>query len=340
MRVLITGASGFLARHVVPAALASGAEVRASARGPRPGWLEDAVDFCPADLTFPASGELLEGVTHVIHLAGASSSRSSEQQMHQVNVTGTANLAAAMLRHAPLARLVHVSSTSVYGEEVQLALPVREDGPLSPSRAYGKTKLEAEKVVLHAIGEGLKALVVRPVTVFGPYNTKLLASAILDASLERAAGLGTLDLSAPPVELRLVHAQDAARALLHLGMRCGSEVLGRAFNLSLPEFPTSHEVGRAVAGALGMAHRIVPEGSPGLSLAERQATWERVQRSAGLIPKIILSPRRLQFLTRPNPNNALSLDALLGTGFRFERTDLAAEIAAVTAWYAEQAWIV
>jgi nucleoside-diphosphate-sugar epimerase len=340
VKVLVTGVSGFLARHVVPAVIATGAELRASSRGPRPDWLDDSADYLAADLTAPVPGELLEGVSHVIHLAGASSSRSSEQQMHQVNVTGTANLAAAILRHAPLARLVHVSSTSVYGEETPLALPVREDSPLLPSRAYGKTKLDAEKVVFDAIGEGLRALIVRPVTVFGPYNTKLVASTILDASLERAAGLSQLDLEAPPVGLRLVHAHDAAGALLHLGVRCGSEVLGRAFNLSLPEFPTSHEVGSAVAAALGMTPRIVSEGPAGLPLAQREATWEQAQRSAGLIPKIILSPKRLQFLTRPNPNNALSLEALLGTGFHFQHTDLPAEIAHVVAWYTEHRWIV
>lgn len=340
-QVLVTGVTGFLARHVVPLIVAEGAEVRATSRGPRPEWLDPEVSYVRADLTGDDLGELVGGVSHVVHLAGASSSRSTEAEMQEVNVTGTARLAAAILRHASLARLVQVSSTSVYGEATQLQLPVREDGPLLPSRPYGKTKLAGERAVREAVGEGLQAVVVRPVSVFGAYNTKLLASTILDACIERAAGLTELELGAPAVELRLVHAQDAARALVHLGMRCGDEVLGQAFNLSLAEFPTSHQVGAAVARALGMELRIVDSSvDPGLAQASRQAEWQRLVDSGGLVPEILLSARRLAFLTRPNPNNRLSLESLLATGFVFEHTDLDAEVADLAAWYAGRRWIV
>ncbi len=338
--MLVTGATGFLARHVVAALAGDNAEVRSTARGSRPSWLDPVVGYLPADLTAEVPGELLEGVTHVIHLAGASSSRSTEDEMRLVNVTGTAHLAQAILRHAPMARLVHVSSTSVYGEQAQLPLPVREDGPLLPSRPYGKTKLEGEQEVLDATGKGLRAVIVRPVTVFGAFNTKLLASAILDASLERAAGSTELVLGAEPVSLRIVHAADAARAFVHLGLRCGDEVLGRAFNLSLPEFPTSHEVGAAIARALAMTPLMVEDGTPPLEGAERQAAWQGLVDAGSLVPEILLSARRLQFLTRPNPNNALSLDALTATGFNFQHTDLDLEVAGLASWFTEHRWII
>ncbi len=365
MKVLVTGATGFLARYVVPQLLEECTEVVATARGPRPDWLAAEAGYVRADLTSDPLDELVGGVGLVIHLAGASSSRSTEEEMALVNVAGTARLADAVVSGAPGARFVYVSSTSVYGEKTPLPLPVREDGPLLPSRPYGKTKLAAEAAVWEAVGRGLRALVVRPVSVYGPYNIKLVASAILDASIERDAGFAELELSEPAVELRLVHGDDAARALVHLGIRSGDEVLGRAFNLSSPEFPTSHQVGSAIAAALGMAPRITTpppasgsvgppsvgppsvgpgsvgpgSGSAGLADAERREVRDRLVADGRLDPEILLSPRRLAFLTRPNPNNRLSLDALSETGFVFEHTDLDAEIVRLVAWYTDHRWI-
>src|SRR5438067_2442069 len=135
---LVTGATGFMAQHLVPDLIEGGWKVRASGRRGRPAWLPPEVAYEAADL---AAGErgleaLCDGADTVFHLAGATSSLSSTEQMHESNVVATTNLVAAA-RSAGVGRFVHMGSTSVYGEEVPLPQPVPESvepPPTPPSR--------------------------------------------------------------------------------------------------------------------------------------------------------------------------------------------------------------
>jgi len=96
---LVTGATGFIGSALVPALLAGGWDVRACGRGDRPAWMMDTtVDYRTVDLASGDLGGLLEGVTHVFHLAGASSSLSSVEDMHRSNVIATGRLLAAITR--------------------------------------------------------------------------------------------------------------------------------------------------------------------------------------------------------------------------------------------------
>jgi nucleoside-diphosphate-sugar epimerase len=203
---LVTGATGFIAARLVPALVEAGWRVRATGRRPRPDDLDPSVEYRAADLAGddPASlAELCDGVTHVLHLAGASSSKSTQEEMERNNVDATRRLLDAAAGDR-LERFVHMSSTSVYGEERQLPSPVTEDVEPSPSRGYGKAKWGAEQAVWDHRAKGTPVVVLRPVTVYGPGATKLLASAILDTAIERAAGLPRLALAAEPMEQRLV----------------------------------------------------------------------------------------------------------------------------------------
>src|SRR5438270_13012707 len=93
---LVTGATGFMARHLVPALTERGWEIRATGRRARPDWLPPGVGYERADL---AAGDDLEplcpGVDCIFHLAGATSSLSSPEEMHQSNAVATTNLVAA-----------------------------------------------------------------------------------------------------------------------------------------------------------------------------------------------------------------------------------------------------
>jgi hypothetical protein len=60
----------------------------------------------------------------------------------------------------------------------------------------------------------------------------------------------------------------------------------------------------------------------------------------GMEPHILLSPERFRFLRKANRNNRLSVEALLSTGFRFEHTDLEADIADTIEWYRARRWII
>ena len=331
----MTGATGFIASRLVPSLVDEGWKVRTTARRPRPDWLDSRADYWPVDLAGgdPASlADLCDGVTDVFHLAGASSSKSSQEEMDRDNVVATRRLLEAASA-GPLERFVHMSSTSVYGEEVQLPSPVPEDVEPRPSRGYGKAKWGAEQVVWEHSAKGVPVVVLRPVTVYGPGATKLLASAILDTAVERATGLPRLAVAAESMEQRLVHVDDLVGASLHVAA-CDTAV-GRAFNVVDGIYPSSHDVARILAACFGMDIDI---GGEGLDEQRRRRVWEHMVHY-GMEPAILFTPDRLRLMTKTNRNNRLSTEALASTGFRFSRTDFAAAVEANVDWYRANRWL-
>ena len=334
---LVTGATGFIAARLVPALVAEGWRVRATGRRPRPDDLPEEAEYQPADLVgddFRVLGSLCAGVTHVFHLAGASSSKSSQEEMDRNNIDATARLLdAAAQGPSPLERFVYMSSTSIYGEEKQLPLPVREDVEPNASRGYGKAKWGAEQEVWARSKDGVPVVVLRPVTVYGPGATKLLASAILDTAIERSAGLPRLAVPAEPTEQRLVHVDDLIAAGIHLA--ASPEAVGRAFNVVDGIYPSSHDVAGILAGRFGME---VEVGGEGLDEERRRKVHERLVEQ-GMEPAILFTPDRFRFMAKTNRNNRLSTEALESTGFRFRHTDFPAAVADNVEWYQARKWL-
>ena len=329
---LVTGTTGFIAARLVPALIDDGWRVRATGRRPRPDDLPDAAEYQPADLVSDDLGGLCAGITHVFHLAGASSSKSTQEEMDRNNVDATARLLDAAGR-GPLERFLHMSSTSIYGEEKQLPIPVREDVEPNASRGYGKAKWGAEQEVWARSRRGMPAVVLRPVTVYGPGATKLLASAILDTAIERAAGLPRLAVAAEPMEQRLLHVDDLIAACLHLAR--SPEAVGRAFNVVDGIYPSSHDVAEVLADCFGMD---VEVGGEGLD-EDRRRTVHQHLVDQGMEPAILFTPDRLRLMTKTNRNNRLSTEALESTGFRFTRTDFASAVADNVDWYRAKKWL-
>jgi len=335
---LVTGTTGFIGARLVPALTAAGWRVRATGRRGRPDDLPADVEYRPADLSGSDPGSLAElcsGVTHVFHLAGASSSKSSQEEMERDNADATEALLGAAVAGSGgrLQRFVHMSSTSVYGEEEQLPTPVREDVEPSPSRGYGKAKWAAEQHVWEHGHQGVPVVVLRPVTVYGPGAIKLLASAILDAAIERAAGLPRLAVAAEPMEQRLVHVDDLVAACVHLGQ--APDAVGRAFNVVDGLYPSSHDVGSVLAGCFGMELEV---GGEGLDEERRRKVHGHLV-DQGMEPRILFTPDRLRLMGKTNRNNRLSTEALESTGFRFARTDFAAAVADNVDWYRSARWL-
>ncbi|MBW3614653.1 MAG: NAD(P)-dependent oxidoreductase [Actinobacteria bacterium] len=333
---LVTGGTGYIARYLISALVEQGWQVRSCARSGRPSWMAEDIDHHSVDL---AGREPLDavvgGVSHVFHLAGASSSRSSDDEMWHSNVEGTTRLVEAA-RRCGVERVLYMSSTSVYGEEVQLPLPVREDVEPCPSRSYGKAKWGAEQAVWRAAGEGLAVVVVRPVSVFGPGNTKLLGSAVLDVAIEHFAGLDTVEVHREPVEQRLVHVDDVVGACLHLVGHPDSP--GRAFNICLDTYPTSHELAGILADLFTMPLELSDDPECGLRYEDRARARDEML-AQGMQDEILLSKERFRLMRKVNPNNRLDIGALLSTGFRFAQSDLPSSIGSTVEWYRRHRWI-
>ncbi|HEX2027322.1 MAG TPA: NAD(P)-dependent oxidoreductase [Nitriliruptorales bacterium] len=334
---LVTGGTGFVGGHMVRALQDQGRPVRTCGRRPRPDDLPEGVDYRTVDLTSDESlDELFEGVGDVFHFAGASSSTSTPEQMERVNVTGTERLLQAAYESG-VGRVVHVSTSSVYGKEVSLPEPVPEDAECHPSPGYAETKWQAEQVAWGFADKGLPVVVLRPVTVYGPGAIKLVASTILDAAIERFAGLDAFAVPSEPVELRLVHVDDVVAACSHLA--ASDEAVGRAFNLAAGVYPSSHVVAEPLADEVGIALELTDDPDAGLSY-ERRAEERDKMLAAGMTEGILLKEERIRFLKKANPNNRLSLDALESTGFRPQVTDIPANVRASVRWYREQRWII
>ncbi len=168
MRVLVTGASGFVGQALVPWLEQKGVEVVRAVRPPLGGALASGVvisDFCQAD----AWADALAGVDAVVHLIAHTHDRGNDCHLyHCVNVDITTALCEA-IQKSSVQKLVYLSSAKVHGETTAPGVPFSELSPTEPQDAYGVTKLAAEQVVKDSFsGSGKRYVIIRPPLVYGP----------------------------------------------------------------------------------------------------------------------------------------------------------------------------
>lgn len=176
MRVLATGASGFLGRAVVRALQDAGHEVRTLQR--RPSGAPGAEDRLGSVTDPDATASAVDGVDAVVHLAAKVSLAGDPGEFHAVNVEGTRTLLDAAVA-AGVSRVVHVSSPSVAHAGHALAGVTAE--PADPAGArgeYARTKAEAELLALSRAGDSASLVVIRPHLVWGPGDTQLIARVV------------------------------------------------------------------------------------------------------------------------------------------------------------------
>jgi nucleoside-diphosphate-sugar epimerase len=164
--VLVTGATGFVGRALAPALAAQGWHVRAASRQ-RPATPEAGVTWVPLpDLARPADwARLLDGVDHVVHLAGIAHAQAplDEGAYQRVNTEASRELARAASA-AGVSRFVFLSSVRAQSGPEAAGILTEASAPV-PTDAYGRSKLAAERAIA---AEFPGATLLRPVLIMGP----------------------------------------------------------------------------------------------------------------------------------------------------------------------------
>lgn len=249
MRIVVTGAAGFVGRHVV-AALRPEHPVTAIVQPGRPvppalqGCDVVVADLLDPNLRFPAD------TGAVIHLAAQANPRRASEDpaaAKRANVDMTRNVLDATPKGA---RFVFASTAQVYAPSKER---VTEDSPVAPQAAYAATKLEAEHLVReHGATRGLTTTVARIFNLYGPGQDP---DYVVAAMAEKVAAGGRADVRDRRPVRDFVFVEDGARMLALCATK--SEAAGQTYNVASG---TSRRIGdvadvmEQVAGLPARAH--------------------------------------------------------------------------------------
>lgn len=243
MRVLITGACGFVGRHLARRLHAAGDEVVGTwwPKPPADPEGHDGVELIEADVEDAARVREIvarvrpEAIVHLAALSHVGESWQRPGSYYRVNVAGTENV----VRAARSARVLVASSAEVYGAVPEDEQPIAEDRPLDPGTPYGLTKAAAERlafaVAYGTSGIAADVVVVRSFNLIGPGQAPRFAlpsfasqlAAIRSGTTEPVLRVGNLS-----ARRDFVHVTAAARAY-ELLLRRGEA--GTAYNLASGE---------------------------------------------------------------------------------------------------------
>jgi nucleoside-diphosphate-sugar epimerase len=189
MKVLVTGANGFIGRHLVPALQAEGHGLRLALRDRRsanrmPASALEACEMAYVGEIGPSTdwGEALRGIEAVVHLAARAhvfdAGADDEVAFWSTNVEGTERLAQQAVA-AGVRRFLLMSSVGAVATFSETAIDMNT--PSRPDAPYGRSKLGAEEALKAAAGEGMSWTILRPTLVYGrgcPGNMRRLVALV------------------------------------------------------------------------------------------------------------------------------------------------------------------
>jgi GDP-4-dehydro-6-deoxy-D-mannose reductase len=222
MRVLVTGAQGFVGRHFGDALkrlCGSDAEIIATAKQAGQDSVYGAV--LPLDITDRAA--VADTIARskpnfVVHLAGIASPTVASvdpDAAWQVHVHGARALAHAIMQKVPDCWMIHVGSGLVYGDSARTGLPFDEDTVLAPVDEYGVTKAAADLALGALARRGLKCIRMRPFNHAGPGQSDAFvvpAFAVQIARIEAGVAPPVIRVGNLEAQRDFLDVRDVARA--------------------------------------------------------------------------------------------------------------------------------
>jgi nucleoside-diphosphate-sugar epimerase len=301
-RAFVTGGSGFTGGNLVRHLREDGWDVTALVRPTSDTGALKALgarlvtgDLSNRDLLASA----MEGSDVVFHIAAAfREARLSDQQYHDVNVTGTENTVWAAARGG-VRRFVHCSTIGVHGDTGKI--PANEDAPFAPPDHYCVTKVQGELVARELFEKHrLEGVVFRPLGIYGPGDTRFLK---LFRSLKRGRFVMIGD---GRTLYHMSYIDDLCEGIRLCAVR--AEAPGQVFILGGDRHTTLNELIGAVAAAVGSSGpRLRVPMWPVMAAAR---TCEAICRPLGIEPP--LYPRRVEFFTKDRAADISRARRLLG----------------------------
>jgi dTDP-glucose 4,6-dehydratase len=289
--VSVTGAGGFIGSHLVEELVARGSSVRAmvvyNSRGDRGAleWIDPArlteVDVQAGDVRDrDAVAQLVEATDVVFHLAALISipySYTNPRSFLETNVMGTLNVAQAC-REASVTRLVHTSTSEVYGSAQQI--PINEDHPLVGQSPYAASKIAADQLVTSFHRSfALPASVLRPFNTYGPRQS---ARAVLPTIVSQALAGSIVRLGSLEPRRDLTYVADTVTGFLAIAEE--PRTVGETLQLGTGQDVSIRDLVEEVANVLGRELEVVSED-------------QRRRPPDSDVMRLVSSPKRMRELT-------------------------------------------
>jgi len=325
-KILVTGAKGYLGTHLVSRLKESGYDVRQFAR-PHPDTPQselDDPDTVWGDVRdIEAVERAVNGVDKVIHtISNFRHGGSDKDEAYAINVEGTENVLNACLKYK-VKRLVHCSTIGVHGDVKEV--PARETTAFNPCDLYQETKLTAEqKVWEFSKNTGLAVAVVRPISMFGPGDRRMLKLFKM-IKLGRFMKIGPCDAFFQPA-----YVDDVVDGF----MLCleNEAAIGEAFFIGGNEYVKLEELLNMIASELNVsAPKIRLPLWPVLKLA---GACEAICAPLGISPP--LHRRRVSFFVNNRAFSTAKAEKILGYK---AKTSLRSALRKTIAWYEEEGWL-
>jgi nucleoside-diphosphate-sugar epimerase len=318
--ILVTGGTGFIGTHLLEHLTAKGEEVRALVRRTRlPRALPEGVQVVHGELASGAGlDDALRGVDTVMHLAGVTKALHTDDY-YTGNVRATEQLVHAMAGRG--IRLLHVSSMAAIGPSEGRAA-VSEDAHPHPLSHYGKSKLDAERVVRELAPD---AVIVRPPVVYGPRDTdvfQLLKSISKGLVLEIAGGERWFSA---------IYVKDLVAGFMAALRTPGAA--GKSYFLAHAKPVSWQQLGGAAARIMAKTPRVVTVPLPvAHAVGACAEMWARVTGKPGIISREKVAEARCAAWVCDTSRAGRDLGFVAPTG-------LERGLAETLAWYKEAGWL-
>ena len=297
MKALVTGVAGFIGSHLTASLLDQGASVigvdsftdyyprSIKERNLEENKLREGFRFAETDIHDADLPALLDGVTHVFHLAAQAGVRKSwgkDFKTYTVNNVDATQMLLEACVGRPLVRFVHASSSSIYGDRAPI--PMREDALPQPVSPYGVTKMAAEQLgYLYSVNFDVPVVAMRYFTVYGPRQrpdmafNRFIRAAIADTPITLYGdGEQTRDFTF------VADAVTATIAAAHRG------VPRTAYNIGGGSRVSMNDVVKIIERIAGHPLKVTREAAQKGDMRDTYADTSLARRDLGFSPKISL----------------------------------------------------